>query len=180
MRWLLDQAGGEGGTGVTIAAPTRPAPVVETVRRFKLPAGLHRGSHADMATVASLRGLSVAGVKLACERGLLWFGSSCGFPAWIVTDGAQINAQARRLDGDLFPAFKELAERKAHTIGGSRAAWPIGTREAQSMPFVVVVEGGPDLIAAHALIVAEGREADTAAVAMLERPHRFPRTLYPY
>ena len=94
-----------------------------------------------------------------------------GFPAWIVTDGARVNAQARRLDGRLWP---HIGDKKAFTLPGSRAAWPIGTKEAENFPCVVLVEGGPDLLAAHHFIVAEDREADTAAVAVLGAANDLP------
>jgi hypothetical protein len=39
---------------------------------------------------------------------------------------------------------------------------------------VLLVEGGPDLLAAHCVIAAEDRSKDTAAVALLGASHRIP------
>ncbi len=116
-----------------------------------------------MGALAKLRSVSLAGVKLAGLRGLLCFAEWKGLPAWIVSDEARLNAQARRMDGKPWPERNI----KAQTLPGSRAAWPVGIREAAPFPVVLLCEGGPDLLAAHHFIVAHKREADTAAVAML-------------
>ncbi len=156
--------------------PRRPMPAMPESpgKPLALRFDLHLGTRANLASVATLRGLSVEGVALARDRGLLWFGSSCGVPAWFVTDGERINAQARRMDGQPFPAFKDLGVRKAHTVGGSQARRPIGIKEASDKPFIALVEGGPDLLAGHHFIVAEEREADVATVAVLGAANRLP------
>ena len=131
-----------------------------------LPGDFHRGSRADLRAVAEVRALSFAGVELASDRGLLWFAAPRGCPAWIVTDAARVNAQARRVDGGRW-AHLPGGQAKAWTLPGSRAPWPIGPREASAFPIVVLVEGAPDLLAAHQFILEESREGDVAAVAML-------------
>lgn len=174
-RWLLHCARITSVAGVQHTLHRRKPSKSESARRtLRLSSRLHRGSRRDVVAVASLRGLSVAGVALARERGLLWFGSSCGFPAWFVTDGKRINAQARRMDGQMFPAFKALSARKAHTLSGSRAGWPVGTREAADKPFVVLTEGGPDLLAGWHFVAVEDRESDVAVVSMLGASNSIP------
>ncbi|NDF00155.1 MAG: hypothetical protein EB034_18050, partial [Verrucomicrobia bacterium] len=120
-------------------------------------------AHRAIVPLAKLRHVSVEGVTLMAARGLLWFGAWKDSPAWIVTDGERVNAQARRMDGQPWPGIKA----KAQTLPGSRAAWPVGARESLPLPFVLLVEGGPDLLAAHHWIHAHQREVDVAAVAML-------------
>jgi hypothetical protein len=132
--------------------------------QLRLPADLHRGSRDDLRAVADLRGLSLEGVELANERGLLWFAPWRGFPAWIVTDNERCNAQARRLDGGL---WEHIGGKKASNLPGSRARWPIGAREALPFQSIVLVEGGPDLLAAHHFAHCEERESTIAVVAML-------------
>ena len=130
---------------------------------------------AQCACVARQRSLSLEGVTLAARRGLLCVGRSCGFRAWHVLDSSGWCAQARRWDGLPFPAVPDgPAARKAHTAAGSWQAWPLGIREAAAFPVLLLVEGAPDLLAAHALIVREGREHDTAAVAMLGATQKIP------
>jgi hypothetical protein len=58
-----------------------------------------KGTVTDFNQLASLRQISREGVEWAGERGLLWFATLKDCPAWIVTDMARVNAQARRMDG---------------------------------------------------------------------------------
>ena len=156
-------------TGIPIDPKPRPKPVPspEPARPLRLPGNLRRGTRADLRAVADRRGLSMAGVELADARGLILFGEACRVPCWLVADSARVSAEARRIDGSVFPAFKDHGERKAHTLKGSSKRWPIGAREAAGFPFVALTEGGPDLLAACHFIAAEGRESDVAAVTVL-------------
>jgi hypothetical protein len=73
----------------------------------------------------------------------------------------------------MFPSVGSLGERKAHTVKGSQKAWPLGVLESEPSDAVVLVEGGPDFLAAHYLILWEcapdyrTRPARIAPVAML-------------
>lgn len=138
----------------------RPSVKLDTRRPF-LPE-LDAGKERDFAQLASVRGLSASGVRVASVRGLLRFGEFRGSRAWFVTDVSGRTAQARRLSGH--PWAEGV---KAWTLCGSQAAWPVGIGEADGFPTVALCEGGPDLLASHGFIVSEGREADCAAVAML-------------
>ena len=129
----------------------------------------------EMGTLAKLRYVSLEGVKLMAGRGLLWFAGWKDSPAWMVADGARVNAKSRRMDGKPWPGIGA----KAQTLPGSRAAWPIGARESLPLHFVLLCEGGPDLIAAHHFIYAHGRAADTAAVAMLGAGNSIPADALP-
>jgi DNA primase (bacterial type) len=53
---------------------------------------------AEIKAIAELRGLSIEGVSLAAEAGLLWCVNCDEGRAWIVTDSRRLNAQARRMD----------------------------------------------------------------------------------
>lgn len=117
---------------------------------------------AHFSTLAILRGISVEGVRLAYGRGLLRFAIYRTRLAWFILDASQRVAQARRLDGQ--PWTKDA---KAWTLPGSQAAWPVGIGEAVKLPAIALCEGGPDLLAACAFLLAEGRERDVAPVTML-------------
>jgi hypothetical protein len=135
------------------------------------PAGTEQ---AALPVVAKLRHVSLAGVELMAARGLLWFTVWKELPAWIVTDGERLNAQARRMDGWQW----ESIGAKAQTLPGSRAAWPVGVKEAQTARVILLCEG-VDILAAHHFIAAHGREADTAAVAMLGASNTIPADALP-
>jgi len=102
------------------------------------------------AELADLRKLPADAVEAASmSLGMVRFGRVCGHRAWILTDGKHI-AEARRMDGKTFPAFGDLGERKAHTLKGSRKAWPIGLEPKHTPPAtmpIVLGEGSPDYLA---------------------------------
>ena len=105
-----------------------------------------RGSYGrEIEAIAEFRGLSIEGVSLAAEVGLLQCADSSEGRAWIVTDSRRRNAQARRIDGQ---TWKHIGDKKAWTLPGSEAAWLIGLSEAAPFPLIFLVEGGPDLLAA--------------------------------
>ena len=53
----------------------------------------------QFSALATLRGISFEGVRLAYERDLLQFGQHQGRAAWFILDGSRRGAQARRMDG---------------------------------------------------------------------------------
>ena len=81
----------------------------------------------------------------------------------MLSDSSKQIAQARRLDNEKYPAFGDLSERKAHTIKGSNQKWLLGCEEAKSYDKLYMVEGGPDFIAAHALI----NDSSTGVIGIL-------------
>ena len=124
----------------------------------------------DIYTLADVRGLSMIGVEMATSYlGTLGFGLCHGFDCWILSDSGRV-AEARRLDGINFPSLGSLGERKSHTLKGSKKSWPIGINPPLvkilplSLP-VVLVEGGPDYLAACDLLAAVDK--DFLPVAML-------------
>jgi hypothetical protein len=151
-----------GGHCPPLPVPARPpARTVEAKPKPTFPL-LRKGAAADFRQLSGLRKISIEGLELAGQRGLLWFATLKGFPAWIVTDTARVNAQARRLDGQLW----EHIGAKAWTLPGSWATWPIGIMEARPFPAIAFCEGGPDLLAAHDLAKWE-RAEQCSPVAML-------------
>jgi hypothetical protein len=171
-----------GGCTVPRQAPTKAdSEAAQAERRKDWPAfespltGEDDTAFRAMAALAKLRHVSLDGVKLMAARGLLWFAAWKDKPAWIVTDGERINAQARRMDGKPWLGI----DAKAQTLPGSKAAWPVGVNEAKPFAVVLLVEGGADLLAAHHFIHAHGREADTAAVAMLGAGNLIPAAALP-
>lgn len=153
---------------------------VETkLRQLSLPE-MWTGGIRDWQQLAALRGVSVEAVKMTVERGLLWFGKVCGIESWLIADKERINVQGRRMDGEEYPAYGELAARKAHTIKGSKQTWPIGILESQSSQFIALVEGGGDLLAAFHFAWCESREDEIAPVAMLGASNSIPVEVLPF
>jgi hypothetical protein len=94
-------------------------PGLQTKPRPKLPA-LTIGKLADLKQLAKLRNIGLEGLRFASERGVLRFAVLDGYPAWIVTDCCNVNAQARRLDGE---EWNHIGA-KAWTLPGSWANYP--------------------------------------------------------
>jgi hypothetical protein len=168
------------GTGrsdiIPIRRITSPASPPAERRKPVLP-DMQRGTIKHLKVLSIFRKVSVEGLQLASERGLLWFANLHKLDAWFITDSERVNAQARRMDGGKWGHLSDPA--KAWTLPGCWASWPIGIREAQAFPVIALVEGAPDLLAAHHFIHAEGREKDVAAVAMLGASQRIHETALP-
>jgi hypothetical protein len=152
--WILDQVGGftTSGHWPQVRAPAQHKPRPPQPRKpLQLPK-LDNGTESEVLAIQKARKLPMKAPLaleiLTLDRGLLRFGTvydgATPRRAWIITDAAERNAQARRLDG--LPWEKINA--KAKTLPGSRAAWPIGLADAIDREQVFLVEGGPDLLAA--------------------------------
>ena len=135
----------------------------------------HLGKTAELEQLSSLRQIPCHSLTWASERGLLSFSVLKNLPAWIVTDSARLNAQARRLDGQPWEHLDGCP--KAWTLPGSWAAWPIGINEAQDFSAIALCEGGPDFLAAHDVAIRE--QISCAPVAMLGATQRIHATALP-
>ncbi len=132
------------------------------------PSGFGPGTAHDLYALARLRSISVQGVELAHNRGVLVFGQWHGLRVYGLTDQSGRALEIRRLDGELFEACGDLQPRKSHAVRGSNKRWPVGILESQDVPNVALVEGIPDLIACHDAILREhSDQRNCAPVAML-------------
>lgn len=172
-RKFVELAGGH-VTATPRAARPQPKPA-DTKPKPKFP-DFTKGTAGDFKQLASIRNIGREGLEWASERGLVWFATVKASPAWIVTDTARVNAQARRMDGQ---QWEHLEGRpKAYTLPGSWASWPIGIPEAHPFPAIALCEGGPDFLAAHYLALVEQashhtkRDAQCSPVAMLGASQR--------
>jgi hypothetical protein len=138
---------------------------------------LTQGSKAAADQLCATRGFTLEGLRLARDRGVLAFGTVCTAPCWVVTDRERVSAQARRLDGKWFPPFKSLAERKSHTLKGSRQGHVIGSADVGNYDFLLLVEGGPDVIAAHCFIAASEMAEKIGVLGIMGVVHPFPAKL---
>lgn len=136
---------------------------------LRLQSAMRVGTITELDELAKLRKLPAsAGVHLASSRGQLFFADvfddGYEWPAWIVTDGSRRNAQARRCDGK---PWDGIGGKKAKTIAGCEASWPIGINEAKLGQEIALVEGGPDFLAAWHAIWDREKVLQISPVAML-------------
>ena len=135
---------------------------------------LHSGTQEEIRLLAKVRGLSTEGLLMAQERGLLRFGQHYGQPAWFVLDKTLRNIQTRRLDGQLW--FGRI---KALSLKNSNGNWPIGLYESLEYPNIAIVEGMPDLLAAHHFLWAEEYETRWGVITILGASSHFPPEAIP-
>ena len=134
----------------------------------------------DIEALSVLRNVSPKAINAALDAGLLFFCKQSGHHAWGVTDCTRQNVQLRRLDGEVWPIeWNAVGGKKAWTLRHSRAAWPLGVKEADNFPKVALLEGGPDLLAAFHFIHLEGKADTVAPVTILGAGNDIPPKALP-
>ena len=118
------------------------------------------GTKAEHQQLTNIRRVSTEAVAIAVEHQLICFGQYRGRPAWFVRSSR--NAQARRLDGEDWETGK-----KALTLPGSTATWPVGIEEAPQDSAILFCEGGGDALAGYQHALVDGTTEKIHAVCML-------------
>jgi hypothetical protein len=149
-------------TGCRPVHKVRPRVEARLVVLISLPA-LSNGTLRDWMALSLARGVSHEAVELAVHRGLLWFGYFRHQPAWFLTDSSRRVIQARRMDNMRW----WRSGPKALTISGGQGSWPVGASEAGPFSSVLLMEGGPDLLAAFHFLILADRVSTVTAVSML-------------
>lgn len=155
---------------IASGAATTTLPEHRKPKKLSMPR-LWQFSVENAKQVSAVRKISEAAVAWACSEQVLFFATVCGHPSWLLTDAELKIAEARRMNGEHYPAVPPLSQRKAHTMHGSSKAWPLGTallRRYPQIKKVMLVEGGPDFLAAFHFLHHFGVR-DVLPVAMLGR-----------
>ena len=124
------------------------APVINKTQRTRtLSYKFEDGTEEELGALAEIRKIPITSLRLACDRGILKFANYSGERAWVVTDVTRHAAQYRPLrEGRWGNGLKAI------TAKGSDGNHPIGLPSLEDRPVAFIVEGGPDLLAAHTLI----------------------------
>lgn len=163
------EATGSAAGGPVVRAAPRPIETrAPSPTWLRLQPSLRAGTVSELMALATLRRIpALAGLELATRAGHLWFADiwddGYEWPAWLITDGSRRNAQARRMDGQ---PWSGIGGKKAKTITGCEASWPVGIAEAAEKPMIFFVEGGPDFLAAWHLIWLTDKCRTNTPVAM--------------
>ena len=152
-----------GGASCSPLPVKQSPPAASQPRQKPVFPDFERGTDEDLHALADLRKISFAACFIARGAGLLRFGKWEGEAAWFITDDEGLNAQARRLDGEPWAKIRA----KAQTLPGSWGKWPVGLTTGRNYPTFLLVEGGPDLLAALHFIHAAGAETLVFSLAML-------------
>ena len=178
--------------------PARPAPpkaekrLVETEERPRLPPLRHLREE-ECAELAASRGLRPAAVWLAArtykraafsmwpmheDHGGIWSERRTGaWPSWCATDDTRNCAEFRRLDNGKYPR-KDGGEIKTWSTSGKK--WPLGAASLDGRKAVMLVEGGPDMLAAYDLLDQHGMVERVAVVCMLGAGNRMREDALPH
>jgi len=127
---------------------------------------LRPGGQAEVMMLCERRGFGIGAIEEAERRGFLRFTEMAGVSAWAVTDSRRQIIELRRVDGQKWPAYGSLSERKAHCIGAGKA-WPVGITGAEGFAKCALVEGAPDFVALFNFLLAEGKENEVAPLGVL-------------
>jgi len=142
----------------TTNPPAKNRPAVQNddsePRKPSLP-NMRMGTEDELTQLAELRGYSLEALKWAQERGVLRFVEWCGSPVYALTDASGLIIEVRRLDGEWFPEYGPLPDRKSHAMRGSTKAHILGLPETADYRGVLLVEGVTDFLAGHSLIYEE-------------------------
>ena len=135
--------------------PRLPKLSSEKKQKPTLPA-LRQLSHPEVARLAALRGLSEDGIRLAMAHGRLfgcmwpnWRADAA--PSWVVTDRSRNVAQFRRLDG---VPYQHSVDRQIKTWTKGSPRWPLGGEAPRGERKILLVEGGPDMLAGYHFLAA--------------------------
>lgn len=127
----------------------------------ELQSRLRKGTIQELQALADQRKLGgTAGLEKASSIGQLFFtdvyDNNERHPAWILTDSARLNGQARKIDGTEWKFDGKRKPAKSKTVWSPEAGWPVGINDVGTND-IVLVEGNPDFIAAHQAIWMSGR-----------------------
>jgi hypothetical protein len=145
-----------------------PRPAPRCVSKRPLPA-LRQPTAGDLAQIARVRGWPTHdGVEELVHRHMLFvaevYDAGQHHLAWIATDSTRANAQARRMDGEVWTGIGGC---KAKSLPGTTAARCIGASVIGDRPEVWLVEGTPDLLAAPIVAKRAGLDLDHIAFACI-------------
>lgn len=91
------------------------------------------------------------------------------WPSWCAIDDTRNCAEFRRLDNGMYPR-QDGTEIKSWSTRGK--SWPVGAAGLNGRKRVMLVEGGPDMLAAHDLIMRHRMHETVAVVCMLGAGNR--------
>lgn len=99
------------------------------------------------------------------------------WPSWCAIDETRNTAEFRRLDNGLYPK-QDGGEIKAWGLAGK--SWPLGAASLNGRKCVMLVEGGPDMLAAYDFLMQWRMLDRVAVVCVLGAGNRLREDALPY
>jgi hypothetical protein len=170
---------------------TKVTPMVEPEKDRPALPPLEKMTMGQAAHLAALRGISAAGVLAAVDERLLgvcrwpqwenedgtWTVARDATDCWVMGDRTRRVVQFRRMDGEPF-VRKDGGKIKAWTKGSP--TWPLGAAQLGARRFVLMVEGGADMLAALDFVVRFGAAGRVGVVGMLGASMRIAESALPH
>jgi len=154
-RWIRDRFRDMGSLPVhrpPLPVDPLPEPIEPRFAIFPQTTAVERKRRDAMREAASAsRGLPQCAFGKAESLGIMRYGSARGHDAWILSDREGRIHEARRIDGQPFPAIGAKAD-ACCSPGGKR--WPVLSDMLPDYPTaaVLLTEGAPDLLTGIALV----------------------------
>ena len=127
-----------------------PRMPVEPSERPKPSLQLDVGTDAEFQALAALRGFQERGLRLASDRGLLRFADHLGERCWVTTDSDRAAMSCRPLAAR---SWVHGFAGKVKNVPNSNNSHLQGGCDVSKYNVMFVTEGGPDLLAAHDMIL---------------------------
>lgn len=107
-----------------------------------------------------------------------WLPRSQGcWPSWVATDETRFVAEFRRLDNERYPRIEKDPIKAWSTAGKN---WPLGAASIGQRCAVLLVEGGPDMLAAYHFLMRWRMLDRVAVVCMLGASARIREDALPH
>jgi hypothetical protein len=139
----------------------------------------HRGLDAEAVWLAARRfGRLAFSMWPLYERAGEWMPRTCGaLPSWCAIDSTRKVAEFRRLDNEKYVRQDGGTIKSWSTCGKN---WPLGAADMNGRPAVMLVEGGPDMLAAYHFLMLHGQLDRVAVVCMLGAGNRIRAEALPF
>jgi hypothetical protein len=130
--------------------PRMPSEPPEPSERPKPSLNLDVGTEDEIRELAALRGFQVRGLNLASDRGLLRFADHMDERCWVTTDSDRVAMACRPLAARTWAnGFQSKVKNAPNSINNHLQ----GGCDVDKYNVQFVTEGGPDLLAAHDMIL---------------------------
>lgn len=143
------------------------------------PPRMRKLSRDEVALLVAGRGIRREAWDYLIERGNIRAGTMYDHACWWLLDRGGLIYQARRIDGLDWEEHRIEVGGRERVLAAAKSrnkakSWPvpIGLPEAREKPVVAVVEGGPDFVALHDLLLSAGLEEKVGVVGILGASHR--------
>jgi hypothetical protein len=147
------------------------------------------GTKDQIKKLSKAKALNFEGLRWATQRGVLRFGRLFGCESYMVTDQTQGVTMVRRIDGEPYPpeaGEEDTGLLSLEDVDLKVLQWPLGIKESEPYPAIVLLQTWQDFIDAHYDILWEQAshhsrcDVKCAPVAMWNYDHKIAQEALEY